>query len=330
MNAPGHGHGPESTLEITDRARNTVTIAAGGRGADLNGDGAIDSSEGSLVLAPGAPFVLRDTLRQMAVDLMQLTRAIRIGMDLDGDGGADLSRENISYVGQSLGAMYGTLFHAVEPDVRSAVLNVGAGTTVETARFSPSLQPLLSLYLGARTPPLLNSPGGYRESYPLRYQPVVVNDVPGAIAIQELLDRIEWIEMPGAPASYATHLHSSTLPGVPIKRALFQFAWGDMTVVNPANLMLLRYANLWHTSSVYRNDRARAASPELPRNPHAFLLNLFSTPEAAVALAAQEQAARFLAGSDTLFDPNPALRPLFGVDLFEPASHRLEELNFAR
>jgi hypothetical protein len=329
INAVGHGFGPESTIELTDRTGASLILPAGGRGADLDGDGRIDSAEGAVVLAPGAPYLARDALRQTAVDLMQLTRAIRMGMDLDGDGTTDLSRENIAYVGHSLGAMYGTLFHAIEPDVRSAVLNAGAGTAVETVRFSPSLQRFLLFYLGTRTPPLLNAPPGFRENYPLRYQPVVVNGLPGAIAIQDALDRLEWIEMPGAPAAYATHLYSSTLPGVPIKRALFQFAWGDMTTVNPANLMLLRHANLWPASSVFRSDRARAVSADLPRDPHTFLVNLLNVSGAPIALAAQEQAVRFLAGSDTLFDPNPNLRGIYGVELFEPASLQLENLNFA-
>jgi len=51
----------------------------------------------------------------------------------------------------------------------------------------------------------------------------------------------------------------STLPGVPIKRVLFQFARGDQTVPNPANSAWIRAAYMREWVLLYRHDLARAA-----------------------------------------------------------------------
>ena len=50
----------------------------------------------------------RDGLRQTVVDLMQLVREIQVGVDVDGDGTADLDASRIYYFGQSFGGIYGT------------------------------------------------------------------------------------------------------------------------------------------------------------------------------------------------------------------------------
>ena len=84
----------------------------------------------------------RDCFRQTAVDLMQLARVIRLGLDLDGDGTPDLDPARIYYAGQSLGAIYGTMFTAVEPSIRAAALNVGGATMVDIARWSPAYRDL--------------------------------------------------------------------------------------------------------------------------------------------------------------------------------------------
>src|SRR5262249_35801668 len=86
----GHGRGPNSTLTILRTAANggPVTFPTGGRGIDQNGDGAIDTTEGSSAAAPRSIIASRDGLRQTVVDLMQLTRLIETG----GIAGLDPSR----------------------------------------------------------------------------------------------------------------------------------------------------------------------------------------------------------------------------------------------
>src|SRR5262249_5590710 len=112
INAVGHGVGPESSVILTDKSGNATVIRSGGRGVDLNGDGAIESNEGCAITAPVA-LGTRDCFRQTVMDLLQLVRAVRAGIDLDGDGKPDLDAGRIYYAGQSLGAIYGTMLSAL-------------------------------------------------------------------------------------------------------------------------------------------------------------------------------------------------------------------------
>ena len=59
---------------------------------------------------------------------------------------------------------------------------------------------------------------------PLRNLPIVTDTVPGASAIQNLLDRTEWAQQSANPAAYAPFIDTPVI---------FQFARGDMTVPNP-------------------------------------------------------------------------------------------------
>jgi hypothetical protein len=324
INAVGHGFGPEGTLEITTRNGETIVLPAGGRQLDLNGNGQIEFLEGAVFNLPQLPVFIRDSLRQTALDLMQLTRAIRMGMDLDADGRPDLSRDRISYFGLSLGGFYGSLLHAIEPDIPSAVLNVAGGNAARPGTLSPSLRQLFRGYLAARSPMLLNAGTDFDPDLPLRYEPVRIVSVPGAIAIQETLERLEWIETPGMPLAFAPHFRSSPLAGMPYKRTLFQFAVGDRTVVNPSNVDLLRAANTWDTAVMYRADLARLQFQSLPADPHTFTARIDVSAALPLAIVAQVQAAEFLLGTEHRVPAVPSLvQPLF-----QPATHMLERLNF--
>ncbi|MFI5327157.1 MAG: hypothetical protein ACHQ7H_13045, partial [Candidatus Rokuibacteriota bacterium] len=82
INVVGHGGGPEGTLTVLRTGQDPVTLPAGGRGLDLDGDGRIGTTEGVGTRA-GTPLALissRDGLRQTTADLMQLVRAIRRGV----------------------------------------------------------------------------------------------------------------------------------------------------------------------------------------------------------------------------------------------------------
>lgn len=317
ISAFGHGYGPESTFTLIDRNGESTTLPGGGRGVDLDGDGRIGAFEGCVNTATGA--ALRDCLRQTALDLSQFVRAIRAGIDLDGDGIVDLDGNRIYYAGQSLGAIYGTIFNAVEPDTRAAALNVGGGPVVEIARWSQSFQELAAAVLGANL----------KDDYVLSYRPAKSIDSPATLELQDLLELYEWMSMPGDPLAYAPHLHSSTLPRVPIKPILWQIARGDRTVPNPASTTLIRAANMREATWLYRHDLARAAAPELPVNPHTYLMLFVDLDEdgirfgglraAAISLAAQQQVAAFLrSGGTERPNPNsPVLRLLFGRDVFE-------------
>ena len=330
INVVGHGGGPLGTLRVDRAGAPSVTLPAGGRGLDQNGDGAIASTEGVDAAPPELIVAQRDGLRQTVVDLMQLVRVIETGgIDADGDGASDLDPERISYFGQSFGGIYGTKLLAIEPSVRAGVVNVPGGPIVEIARLSPVFRPLVGVALlqrgllnGGPDPILPSSPLPFRENLPLRNEAVRVNGVPGALAIQEYIDRAEWVQQAGNPVAYAPHLRKRPLPGVPAKSVIVQFARGDQTVPNPTTTALVRAGELSDRTTLFRNDLAYAGNPLFPKNPHAFLLfidpRFFAPPVIAVALGAQEQIATFFAsGGSTVIDPDGP-GPLFEVPIAGP------------
>lgn len=81
-------------------------------------------------------------------------------MDVDGDGAADLDASRIYYFGISFGGAFGFIFLAVEP-VRAGVLSTPGGLNGrnDLARMRPAERPDVGVYLGDRSPSLLNSPG---------------------------------------------------------------------------------------------------------------------------------------------------------------------------
>jgi hypothetical protein len=268
-----------------------------GRGVDLDEDGRIEPTEG-LAPLPGGPLAalgLRDGLRQQVVDLMALVRAVGKGLDVDGDGAPDTGQGPIAYAGHSLGGIYGTIFLAVESRARVGVLAVPGGPVPEIARLSPVFRPRVREVLGRRSPSLLNLSEGFREDLPLRGDPPVVAPVPGALAIQEYLARVEWLGRRADPVAYARHLRRSPLPGLEPARVLVQFALGDHVVPNPTTAALVRTGELGDRTVVVRTDRvARAAGVEW-RDPHGFLLAVRAPGLVGrVAQVAQEQLARFL------------------------------------
>ena len=324
INVVGHGRGAASTLTVNRPAAagGPVTFGAGSRGYDQDGNGTIDSTEGVNALAP--LIGNRDGLRQTVADLMQVVRVIQIGVDVDGDGVADLDASRIYYYGQSFGGIYGTKLLAVEPDIKAGVPNVPGGAIIEIARLSPVFRPLVTLGLAARTPALLNGgPGGipslgipgFTENIPLRNKPILVDTIPLASAIQEVIDNTEWVSQSGNPVAYAPHIRKSPLDGAAPKPVIFQFAKGDQTVPNPTTTAILRAGDLADRATYFRNDL------NLPgANPHTFLtLGVGILP----GLQAQTQIAMFFE-TGVVVDPDGS-GPLFEVPIAGPLP---EELNF--
>ena len=330
IHAAGHGRGPLSSMRLLKTDFEVSEVSLPGRGVDLDGDGRIGSLEGCLVLEPFA-FSLSDCVRQTVVDLMQLTRAIREGMDLTGDGTVDFDGAEIYYVGQSLGAFYGTVFAAAEPDVKASVLNVGGGSMIESSRWSPTFRELLRDVLASRTPPAVPADAELNENYLLRGRPVKVNEVAGAIEIQNVLERFEWRQMVGEPLAFAPHLARSPLTGMTPRPVLWQFAKGDLTVPNPLSAYLVQTAGMEESTSLYRHDLARIAAPTLAENPHVFLVDIRTPAGAGISQGAQDQMTGFLAsgGTEIPSGNSLALRLLLGVDVFESPMRPPEDLGFA-
>jgi hypothetical protein len=332
INVVGHGGGALGTLNVLSASGGApVIVPAGGRGIDQDGNGSIDSTEGSSAAAPRDIIGSRDGLRQTVVDLMQLVRQIEAGIDVDGDGSIDLDASRIHYAGQSFGGIYGTIVMGVERNLKAGVVNVPGGSITEIARLSPSFRLLTAIALLPRglinLPPVPNVPFPFNlqfdENQPLRDQPPVVNTVPGAMQIQRTLDRFQWVQQAGNPVSYAAHIRKQPLPGNAAKPVLVQFAKGDQTVPNPTSSALIRAGDLADRTVYYRHDLAFAAFPTLPKNPHTFLTNLGNAAAAPLAIGAQQQIATFFVSRGTVVIDPDAAGPLFEVPIAGPLPETL-------
>jgi hypothetical protein len=340
INHVGQGFGPLTNLQITKTDGTSLVFPDAGRGVDQNGDNAIDQGEGSRAAGKRSWTIAeRDAFRQTIIDFMQLVRVIEVGMDVDGDGSADIDPSRIYFVGASQGSMLGTLFLALEPNVRAGVLAFATGVIPEHLRWQTGRRGEIGSALGSpsRIPSLLNAGGltsidgvpvgtpYFNENKPLRDQPIVINSVPGALEIQQALEFSEMVSQAGlSPALWSRYLRQAPLPGVPPKSVMYLFAKGDQTSVNPGTTLLLRAGNLADRTIYFRTDLAVAQDPTFPKNPHGFLINLSPGLTKTVALNAQEWIGAFLQSDGAaMSEPTP-------TDLFEmPIVGRLPEtLNF--
>ncbi|MGY5885375.1 hypothetical protein [Modestobacter lacusdianchii] len=290
-NVVGHGFGPESAWVVTSGGR-TAEFPSYGRGFDQNGDGAIAATEGSSATGQSAAQTNRDALRQTAADVMSLVRALG-GTDADGNGTADLAGRDVTYFGQSFGGIYGTMVAGADPTVARAVLNVPGGPITEITRLSPTFRGSSAAPALAAAGLLNGGPGGpFTEELPLRDDPPVTADYPGALAIQQYLADATWLARSGQPETYA--------PLIRPDRAIVQVAFGDRTVPNPTSYTIVDAGNLFGRTSLYRNDRTPAAA----ENPHSFLTSPLAANPTATAQA-QAQVAAFLGRGQTI-DPDGA------------------------
>ena len=305
INVVGHGFGPLGTYTVT-ASGTPVTFAAGGRAIDQNNSGTFDSTEG--VSAVGSDNLIgnRDGLRQTVIDIMQLVRVLEGGVDVDGNGTNDLSTARIYYAGQSFGGIYGVQLLGLEPDIRAGVPNVPGGSIIEVARLG-GFRPLVGIALASRIPSIYNAAPNatftnFNENEPLRNEPLRIDTVPGASAIQAGLDNTEWEQNAGNPVAYAEHM---TAP------VIIQFARGDQTVPNPTATAILRAGDLADRATLFRNDLAYAADTtvpkNVPKNPHTFLTNIGNPVAGIYAFQAQAQMTAFFASDGAVtIDPDGA------------------------
>lgn len=299
INLTGYGGGALGTLTVNRVTGDPIVFPAGGRTVDQNGDGLLEiMGEGFGTAAPRETIEWRDVFRQDIADIVHLVRAIQDGMDADGDGSRDLDPTRIYYYGHSRGGRLGVVVLAVEPAVRAGVLT------------SPGI-----------TAPV----GGGAENLPFWNEPPFVNDVPGAISMQESLYRLVWASAIGSSIGYAPFVKRLPLPGVPEKRVLLAFAKGD-SIANPVTSALIRAADIAATSVFFRADLFFADNPQLPPiDPHDFVIgNAF--PDAAVramALGAQAMIAKFLATDGIeLIQPPGVNASYFEVPIVLPLPER--------
>ena len=339
----GHGYGPGGVTQIMPPGGPPINVPTPGRGIQFNPAQPIGPEDGCIL--PGA-LATRDCLRQSAVDLFALVRAISsTGL------GVNLDPSRIYYAGQSLGSFYGVVFEAVEPNVSAGTLN-GCGSQIDVARLSILGRQLGAGYLASFSPPLLNVPlapsqayfhDSFNDEYVYRGQ-AITDSVPGAMAIQAAFEQAEWLSLLGDPLSYAPHLWNQPLSGVPPKLILDQFGLGDLEVPNPTESAVVRAGALQLGTWMLRTDIVASIEPQLlglmmpgfplPIYPHRFLANptFFSAGipplEDAIGIAAQSQIADFFTHG-SIPDPNQYFTgPFAGLSLFQIPMPLPDQLNF--
>ncbi len=296
------------------------------------GNGSDATSEGDGTFPVGTSISHRDTQRQTVVDLMQLTRVIELGIDVDADGLADLNPS--AHLLRWL-LVWGKQRHHVHSD-RAARAGCRAQRrrlwTIDGFRLS-SLRPLIGSYLSSRVPSAIHPesapithidgvpvlPPLFNESLQLRHQPPVVTTVPGAMEIQQVMESTEWVQQPNTTLAYARYLRQRPLEGRSARPVIVQFAIGDQVVPNPVATAVVRAGGLEDRLTLFRNDLAFAQNSTLEKNPHNFLVRRFALPaQPAIAIAAQEQIAVFFDSDGTLvLDPYAQLAGLFAIPVFE-------------
>ena len=130
------------------------SATCGDEGQCLRSDGSPDTFWSFPIIdiqsASGAAFLdtsdlpyIPDHFNQALVDLSTLHRAIQVS-DWEGAVGLSLDPDNVMYLGQSLGAIIGTVWVSVTPEIRRAVLNVPGSDMVdlfvESTYFGPQIQ----------------------------------------------------------------------------------------------------------------------------------------------------------------------------------------------
>jgi hypothetical protein len=308
INLVGHGRGPASTLTLKMADGSSTIIPAPGRGIDQNGDGAIATAEGLNATEPRQLGLYADAVTQISADHLSLVRLIQGGIDADGDGQIDLNPSRVYFLGQSLGAFSNLPFVASTQAVRASFFLVpAAGTAIESRRLSPTFRPATGSLLMARTPSLLNSANGrtsiggipvaapfFNENVPFRNAPPAINGVAGAMAIQRLLDRIEWKCQTGDGTVFARTLRKAPLKNVGTRPTAIFLGRGDQSAPLVETGSLVREGELEDRTVLYRHDLFFASNPTSVKNSHtAYRFQGATAPSNPITVAIQEQFSQF-------------------------------------
>lgn len=317
FNEVSAGFGAASTLTIARSDGTSVTFPFGGRAFDLNGDGVYGTSEGGAPLDKRRILSTRDFNRQNAADLIQLIRVLDQGVDIDLDGTNDLDTSRVYYSGISAGTGFGMTLHAIEPRIKGTVLSsVGGWPSPELV---PANRGVLGQFLASRDPSLLNPPGTtpitqlggiacppplFNENVPAPGQAPVVNDIEGALALQEFLERFEWLAGRYSSGAFAPFVRLRPLAGIPVRPFMIQMPVGDQNIVNPNTVDTIAAGAFPDLVTLYRHDLFTQRA--LFKNPHTFVIRTDNSIMKNIAFQAQDQISAFFNGNGTMIDPGRA------------------------
>ena len=177
-------------------------------------DGELDPS-GALFINLKSLRTSRDNIRQCNVDQMMMVKMLQAGVDYTGDNIPDLAPMNFVYCGQSLGSITGINLMAVEPAVKTAVLNVPGGEISVLLTHSPTFAPVINAGL-AEEGIVAGSPE-YNQFF---------------LMAQTVLDSAD-------PINYAPYVLNGGICGTE-KYALVQEAIGDTVIPNVSGDLIAR------------------------------------------------------------------------------------------
>jgi len=169
---------------------------------------------------------LRENFRQTVADYLQETKMVENAHTAGIPPFDMIDPQNILYLGASLGGIMGSMYMAVEPDVKIGLLSVpGGGLThiLETPEIGAFLLPLVSLVTGVST----DDP--YYPQFFHGFQQTA-----------------QWGIDAGDPINYGPYIAvpGNQLPGVPLKHVLVQEGFIDTVVGNRATEDLARAMQL--------------------------------------------------------------------------------------
>jgi pimeloyl-ACP methyl ester carboxylesterase len=200
-------------------------------------------------------FATRDNFRQQVIDLAQLTRVIQApGFNSLLTPPARIDRNNVNYIGQSLGGILGTLYTSVAPEIHRVVLNVPGASLPRILLTSPAFAPVRAQFLAtlaAQNPPIL----------------------PGSPAFDTFVGVAQWVLDPADPQNQALSLLNGTM--LPTDRkVLIQSITGDQVIPNPTTDILIASVNRTTVPASPQADTCRFNPPGCaPDDRHGFLLN---------------------------------------------------------
>ena len=130
--------------------------------------------------------------------------------------------------------------------------------------------------------------------------------VAGARAIQQVIDRVTWVEQVASTVAIAPLLRRSPPARRSARPFILQFARSDVSSTTPSSMEILRAGRFADRAHHYRHD-LNVGDPGVANYPHIYLYTVQSPPNfARVALGAQRQIATFFASDGkTVIHPEP-------------------------